>query len=242
MNPLIRNDVTVTPAYFHPSDETVDVKVAYTAPQPTVPAMSRTIATMKERGVDLSKIEVDESLKTYSLSLTAEDYVQQYRNVTDYALLAALREKANNEEHVLRQMYAKKAALQDNPLMKEKYPLLVPAFGNDDIFTCRALFPEEKNIPKVFPLNEKRKSEGVASIVTREGFNTNWRIFSERILDLIDWNNVFIAGGAVLACVLPPPPKATKNYKCLRKYFHEDVYAGSDIDLYVYGLNEEEGK
>ena len=25
-------------------------------------------------------------------------------------------------------------------------------------------------------------------------------------------------------------------------YFHEDAYAGSDIDLYLYGLNEEEGK
>ena len=77
MNPLILNNVTVTPAYTHPSSETMDVKVAYTSPQPTVPAMSRTLATMKEMGVDPSKVEVDESLKTYSLSMTAEDYVQQ---------------------------------------------------------------------------------------------------------------------------------------------------------------------
>ena len=56
MNPEIRNDVTVTPAYYHPADETTDMKVAYTSPQPTVPAMSRSLATMKEMGVDLNKV------------------------------------------------------------------------------------------------------------------------------------------------------------------------------------------
>ena len=242
MNPEIRNDVTVTPAYYHPADETTDMKVAYTSPQPTVPAMSRSLATMKEMGVDMNKVEVDESLQQYSLKLTADEYIKQYRAVSDYQSLKKLRDEANAEEHVLRQMYAKKAALQNNPLMKEKYPLLIPVFRNDDIFVCRSLSPEENQIPKVFPLEEKRKKAGIPSVVNREGFNTNWRIFSERLLDLIDWNHVFIAGGAVMACMLPPPPKATKNFKCLRKYFHEDAYAGSDIDLFIYGLNEEEGK
>ena len=154
----------------------------------------------------------------------------------------ALREKVNAEEHTLRKVYAKKAALKDFPVLKEKYPLLVPVFGNEEIFACRSLSSEEKAIPKVFALEDKRKKQGVQSIVDRKGFETNWRIFSERLLDLINWDHVFIAGGSVLACLLPPPPKATKNFKCLRKYFHEDVYAGSDIDLFLYGLNEEEGK
>ena len=118
----------------------------------------------------------------------------------------------------------------------------MPVFGNEDIFDCVALSKEEKNTPKAFPLEGKRKSAGTRSIVDRAGFATNWRIFSENLLTLVNWDNVFVAGGAVLACLLPPPPKATKNYKCLRKYFHEDVYAGSDIDLFLYGLNEEEGK
>ena len=104
MNPEIRNDVTVTPAYYHPADETTDMKVAYTSPQPTVPAMSRSLATMKEMGVDLDKVEVDESLQQYSLKLTADEYIKQYRSVSDYQSLKKLRDEANAEEHVLRQM------------------------------------------------------------------------------------------------------------------------------------------
>ena len=242
MNPKIRCDVTVTHAYHHQEDDCDDVQVAFTSPQPTVPAMSRSLATMKEMGIDPTKVVVDDALRNHTLSITAEQYVEQYKRISDYESLNQLREKTIAEEHVLRQMFAKKFALQDNPLVTEKHPLLVPVFGNEDIFGCRALYPEEKKVPKVFPLGKKRKEAGVQSIVSKDGFNTNWRIFSERLLNLVDWKNVFIAGGAVMACLLPPPPKATKNFKCLRKYFHEDVYAGSDIDLFIYGLNEEEGK
>lgn len=242
MDPTIRCDVTVTHAYHHQEDECEEVQMAFTSPQPAVPAMSRSLATMKEMGIDPSKVEVDEELRHHTLSITAEQYIEQYKAVSDYESLKQLREKTIAEEHMLRQMYAKKLAIHDNPLISDKFPLLVPTFGNEDIFACRALYPEEKSIPKAFSLGKKRKEAGVQSIVSKEGFETNWRIFSERLLDLVDWKNVFIAGGAVMACLLPPPPKATKNFKCLRKYFHEDVYAGSDIDLFIYGLNEEEGK
>lgn len=234
--------VTATPAYAHPTNPADDVKVAYTAPLPTVNAMSRTKASMDNLGIDASKVEVEEELKSYDLHVTAENYIEMFKKCNDYASMDQLRKKVNEEEHMLRRVYAKKAALADKPILKEKYPLLVPVFGNEDIFDFVALSKEEKKVPKAFPLEGKRKSAGTRSIVDQAGFATNWRIFSENLLTLVNWDNVFVAGGAVLACLLPPPPKATKNYKCLRKYFHEDVYAGSDIDLFLYGLNEEEGK
>lgn len=234
--------VQVTPAYAHPSHPTDDVKVAYTSSLPPVTAMSRTQASMNKLGIDPSKMEVEEDVKSFNLDMTAEDYIQEFKKCKDYASLKQLREKVNNEEHMLRRVYAKKEALSDKPLLHEKYPLLVPVFGNEDIFPCIALSKEEKEIPKVFPLEAKRKVAGTPSIVDQAGFATNWRIFSENLLTLVNWDNVFVAGGSILACLLPPPPKATKNFKCLRKYFHEDAYAGSDIDLYIYGLNEEEGK
>lgn len=242
MDPTISKSVTVTPAYSYPKDESSDVKVAYTSALPTVPAMSRTQETMKKMGIDPAKVEVEKDIQSYTPSITADGYIAEFKKARDYQEMKALREKVNAEEHTLRKVYAKKAALKDLPVLKEKYPLLVPVFGNEDIFACRSLSSEEKAIPKVLALEDKRKKQGVQSIVDRKGFETNWRIFSERLLDLINWDHVFIAGGSVLACLLPPPPKATKNFKCLRKYFHEDVYAGSDIDLFLYGLNEEEGK
>ena len=232
---------SVVPAYCHPSSEKDDVKVAYTSAQPTVTAMSRTQANMDKMGIDVTNVEVSEELKSFTLEYTSDDYIKDFKQAKDYESLLTVREKARAEENQLRQVYAKKTVLKDLPLLKEKYPLLVPAFGNEDIFSYKPLYPEDKEIPKVFPLEKNRKKEG-SSIVDRAGFETNWRIFSERLLDLINWDHVFIAGGSVLACLLPPPPKATKNFKCLRKYFHEDAYAGSDIDLYLYGLNEEEGK
>ena len=242
MDPAVSKSVTVTPAYAYPHDAASDVKVGYTAPLPTVPAMSRTQDTMNKMGIDVTKMEVAEDVKSYKPSITSDMYIKEFKDTTSFSAMKALREKVNAEEHMLRKVYAKKAALGDAAILKEKYPLLVPVFGNEDIFACKALSQEEKSIPKVFELGNARKKAGTQSIVDKKGFETNWRIFTERLLDLVNWGHVFIAGGSILACLLPPPPKAMKNFKCLRKYFHEDVYAGSDIDLFLYGMNEEEGK
>lgn len=41
----------------------------------------------------------------------------------------------------------------------------------------------------------------------------------------MDWSNVFCAGGAVLACVVPP---------------QGGVFQGSDIDLWIYGIKDDD--
>ena len=43
----------------------------------------------------------------------------------------------------------------------------------------------------------------------------------------MDWSNVFCAGGAVLACLVPQQQQG-------------GVFRGSDIDLWIYGLTEDE--
>jgi hypothetical protein len=37
-----------------------------------------------------------------------------------------------------------------------------------------------------------------SAIVSRDEFLTNWKDFTKGMLDGLDWNNVFCAGGAVL--------------------------------------------
>lgn len=62
------------------------------------------------------------------------------------------------------------------------------------------------------------------SILPKEDFLKNWNQFTGGILDGLDWTNVFAAGGAILACL----SKEQEGYK------------SSDIDLFVYGLDNDE--
>ena len=54
----------------------------------------------------------------------------------------------------------------------------------------------------------------------------------------LNWDNVFCAGGSVLACLLPPPEAYNATNITRRDYFHNVAYAGSDVDLFLYGLSE----
>ena len=55
----------------------------------------------------------------------------------------------------------------------------------------------------------------------------------------MDWSNVVTAGGAVLACIKSTIPEDMKKREIM-DIFQSDVYAGSDIDLFLYGLSLEE--
>jgi hypothetical protein len=44
----------------------------------------------------------------------------------------------------------------------------------------------------------------------------------------------------VLACLTPVPEKHSRNHKTKRRFFHELKYGSSDLDLFVYGLSEED--
>lgn len=93
----------------------------------------------------------------------------------------------------------------------------------------------------IFPLSpELRLPYGAASTVdTLDTFRANFEIFSSNVLSHIDWSHVVVAGGAVLACLMPPPQGIVDDER-LGEYYHETSYARSDIDLFLYGLSETE--
>src|SRR4051794_33611837 len=60
----------------------------------------------------------------------------------------------------------------------------------------------------------------------------NWEHLTLGMLRGMEWSNVFVAGGSVLACLLP----------C---FYLEDVagtngFFNSDIDLFIHGLSKED--
>jgi hypothetical protein len=55
----------------------------------------------------------------------------------------------------------------------------------------------------------------------------------------MDWRNVIATGRAVLACIKATNPEDMKKMETM-EIFQSDVYAGSDIDLFLYGVSPEE--
>lgn len=68
-------------------------------------------------------------------------------------------------------------------------------------------------------------------------FVRNFHLFTENQLRDIEWSNIFVAGGSILACLTPIPADHDKDNLSRRKYFHSE-YASSDIDIFLYGLDE----
>lgn len=84
-----------------------------------------------------------------------------------------------------------------------------------------------------------RLPDGKPAVVPLGRFHDNWDIFTGGLLRDMDWSNVVAAGGAVLACVKSTIPEDMKKMEMM-EIFQSDVYAGSDIDLFLYGLSPEE--
>jgi hypothetical protein len=86
-----------------------------------------------------------------------------------------------------------------------------------------------------------RKPDGAPAIVqSLKEFQTNFQLFSESALVDMDWSNVVVAGSAVVTSLLPVPAKHNKSKRALREYYHQKLAPASDVDLFLYGLTEEE--
>lgn len=119
----------------------------------------------------------------------------------------------------------------------EAYLLPVHQFASS-LFHTLELCPEEQAVPKCFPLGELRKPAGKATVLTQDEFVRNYELFTENMLRFLDWSNVFAAGGSVMACLQPIPDPSDDCNRSRRKYFHDEAYPGSDIDLFLYGLDQ----
>jgi hypothetical protein len=92
------------------------------------------------------------------------------------------------------------------------------------------------------PLKSKdRKKTGAPAVVASfKDFQQNFNLFSESALTDLDWSNVVAAGSAVTTALLPVPEKWAESKRSMREYYHEHLAPASDVDLFLYGLNEEQ--
>lgn len=65
-------------------------------------------------------------------------------------------------------------------------------------------------------------------------------LFSESSLVDLDWSNVIVAGSGVVTALLPVPAPHNESKRSLRAYYHQTLAPASDVDLFLYGLNEEQ--
>lgn len=135
----------------------------------------------------------------------------------------------------------------DHPAAKN--PSIVPIFnGHEGDLKVRArdLASESDETKSTFimPLEyDKRLPDGSLAVVpSLSAFRTNFNVFSESSLVDMDWSNVVAAGSAVVTSLLAVPEKYAGTKRALREYYHEQIAPASDVDLFLYGLSEEQAK
>lgn len=145
---------------------------------------------------------------------------------------------------------ARKAFAQEpsNPALRDNHVNLVPVYnsaGAANIPTrSRNLAAETPEMKEKYLLplkDEDRRPNGSPAVVPNlEEFQKNFSIFSEGSLADMDWSNVVVAGSAVVSALLPVPEKYRGSKRTLRQFYHEKSAPASDVDLFLYGLSEEQ--
>ncbi|EEP76366.1 predicted protein [Uncinocarpus reesii 1704] len=94
----------------------------------------------------------------------------------------------------------------------------------------------------ILPLSTAfRRDQGSPAVVpSLREFKDNFRLFSESSLVDLDWSNVVVAGSAVTTCLLPLSGQVKSSRRAQREFYHEKIAPASDVDLFIYGLNEEQ--
>ncbi|XP_014560340.1 hypothetical protein COCVIDRAFT_89408 [Bipolaris victoriae FI3] len=94
----------------------------------------------------------------------------------------------------------------------------------------------------IMPLSkEERKPHGSPAVVTSlSDFQTNFQLFSESSLVDLDWSNVVAAGSSVVTSLLPVSEQHKSSKRALREYYHQKLAPASDVDLFLYGISEEQ--
>ncbi|KAI5862660.1 ankyrin [Durotheca rogersii] len=147
-------------------------------------------------------------------------------------------------EAKLREVYAQE---RTNPILDDPYLNILPVFNENTLnIKTRARNPEaeppaERNrYIMVLPDDKRRKNGSPAVVESLREFRDNFSVFSESSLADMDWSNIVAAGSSVVNCLLPVPVEYKKSKRALRQYYHEKFCPASDVDLFLYGLTEEQ--
>lgn len=156
-----------------------------------------------------------------------------------------LLELYNGYDSVLRKIFAQEPS---HPALEDGLLNVVPLFdgtGSADVrVRARDLESEPPELKEKYIMqlkDDQRRPNGSPAVVsTIKEFQTNFNLFSETSLIDLDWNNVVAAGSAVVTSLMPVPEEYNGSKRGLRQYYHEKLAPASDVDLFLYGLTEEQ--
>lgn len=178
-----------------------------------------------------SGIIVDEPKRDVQLKVGSK-YPQFFRSATGPK--DELFTQVVDEENKYREIFAQD---RNSPVLNDPHLMLVDVHANSDIFVFEK---QPATLPLLFALGDRQKPAGQSCIVDARTFKRNFELFTEYQLRELDWSNVFVAGGTALACLQPIPEPHNKDNIARRNYYHKLAYKTSDVDLFIYGLNEQE--
>lgn len=151
----------------------------------------------------------------------------------------------NEYDAVTRKVFAQDPS---HAIVKDNHANIVPlynAMGSANIrVRARDLASEtpEQKEKYILPLEgPMRRGNGSSAVVsTLAEFQENFALFTEGALSEMDWSNVVAAGSATVTSLLPVPEKYRKSKRGLRQYYHDEFAPASDVDLFIYGLTDEQ--
>ncbi len=129
-----------------------------------------------------------------------------------------------------------------------------------------AVESKEEKSKYIMPLPaDIRRPDGSPAVVqSLKDFRRNFGVFSESALGELNWlvpcpslmahlslspisqltwpprDNVVAAGSSVVNTLLPVPEQYNRSKRSLREFYHEKFSPASDVDLFLYGLTEEQ--
>lgn len=147
-------------------------------------------------------------------------------------------------ETTLRQLYAQDPG---NQVLRIPDLIILPLFTIDSPgIHIRARDPAAESEQQTqqyimaFPDAQRRPGGSPAVVESFEEFQNNFNVFSESSLTELDWTNVVAAGSSVVNCLLPVPERYNTSKRRLREFYHEEFCPASDVDLFLYGMTDEE--
>ncbi|KAF7193362.1 hypothetical protein HII31_05341 [Pseudocercospora fuligena] len=168
------------------------------------------------------------------------DHVIEYLAANKDKPMLELLEPYKHYDNEMRKVFAQ----QPNHPAATK-PSVLPLFAGheqDVRIRARDLKAESQQEQECFimPLkHEDRRANGSPAVVqSLKEFRTNFNVFSESSLVDMNWDNVVVAGSAVVTSLLAVPKKHGGSKRALRNYYHEQLAPASDVDLFLYGLTE----
>ncbi|KAL6076304.1 Ankyrin [Balamuthia mandrillaris] len=111
--------------------------------------------------------------------------------------------------------------------LRDPHLLLFDVFDGSHDWSFTEQTSEEKAVPKILTQWQDTSLSGSTIVPNFQTFESNWESFTNGMFKGLDWNNVFVAGGAVLANLINPDHTGTLGYQ------------SSDIDIFLYGIDDQ---